>query len=204
MLLSILSGAEERGLLETVSYPVLRAMAKARYSERNLGHFALALPEYCHFTSPIRRLSDLAVHTVLSRLLEGGATDELDSFVKGAAFEATEGELRAASAEREVTDLCCALWMSRHVGEEFEAKISSVTRFGMFITLPNTCGGLVPISSLDGYFIFNEDSLSLSHESGGVRYRIGDTLQVRLEDVSISSRRASFTVVSRSDTKKNM
>lgn len=194
MIVSLLKKAEAAGLSETLSYPILRAMAKAKYSDRNLGHFALALSEYCHFTSPIRRLSDLAVHTVLASHLRGDGAQSLTSFARKCAYEATEGEFRSVAAEREIANLYCALWMSFHVGEEFKAKVSSVTRFGMFVTLPNTCEGLIPISTLDGYFIFNENSLTLTKEGGAESYRLGDILRVKLEDVSISSRRASFSV----------
>lgn len=194
MICALLRKAEVAGLSETLSYPILRAMAKAKYSERNLGHFALALTEYCHFTSPIRRLSDLAVHTVLSKHLQGENAHALDAFARKCAYEATEGEFRSVAAEREISSLYCAYWMSFHVGEEFEAKVSSVTRFGLFVTLPNTCEGLIPISTLDGYFNFDESTLTLKKEGGAESYRLGDILRVKLEDVSISSRRASFSV----------
>ena len=94
-------------------------------------------------------------------------------------------------------DLFKAIYLSRFVGQRFPAVVSSVTAFGMFCRLPNTCEGLVPISSLNGFFTFNEKTLSLVGDE--TRYRIGDAVTVRVENVDISARRVDLSVVNELD-----
>lgn len=192
----ILDRARERGIATPVSYMILRTMMKARYSEICSGHFGLGSERYCHFTSPIRRYPDLTVHRVISFLLKNGSAeatrDKFSGFTALSARSSSDAELRALTVEREMDDLFKALYLSKFVGQSFTAVVSSVTAFGMFCRLPNTCEGLVPISSLDGYFIFNEKTLSLVGDTE--KYRIGDVVNVRVESVDISMRRANFTL----------
>jgi ribonuclease R len=184
MLSHILETAENRGMGEAVSYTMLRAMAKAKYSEVNSGHFGLGIENYCHFTSPIRRLSDLATHRIIKRVaFEGKRAENYSSYARRAAAAATEGELRAISAERRIEDLYKVIYMSGRVGEEFDATVNSITGFGMFVSLDNTCEGLVPISSLDDDFIFSEESMSLVSRQES--HFIGKHVFVRLEEADI-------------------
>ena len=193
-LTNLLSVADERGLSAPVSYTMLRAMAKAKYSEVKMGHFGLGLEDYCHFTSPIRRLSDLATHRIIRRVLFDGKRAELyNSYAKRAAAAATEGELRAVSAERRIEDLYKVLFMADRVGESFEATVSSITSFGMFCTLDNTCEGLIPISELDGVFTFDERNLTL--RSRHKTYRIADRITVCLEEANVVRGKLHFSVV---------
>lgn len=190
----ILEVAEERGLFAAVSYTMLRSMSKAKYSEVKVGHFGLGIEDYCHFTSPIRRLSDLATHRIIRRVLFDGKRAELySSYAKRAAAAATEGELRAISAERRIEDLYKVIYMSEHVGEVFDATISSITSFGMFCTLDNTCEGLVPISELDGVFTFDERNLTLRSRSK--TYRIAERISVRLEEANVIRGKLRFSVI---------
>lgn len=193
----ILDRARERGIGTPVSYVLLRTMMKARYSEICSGHFGLGSERYCHFTSPIRRYPDLTVHRVISAMLKKGSAeyvrDKFGGFAAISARSSSDGELRALAVEREMDDLFKAIYLSRFVGQTFPATVSSVTSFGMFCRLPNTCEGLVPISSLDGFFTFNEKTLSLV--SDDVRYRIGDSVTVRVENVDISTRKVDFSLV---------
>ena len=192
-LTNLLTVAEEKGLSAPVSYTMLRAMAKAKYSEVKMGHFGLGLEDYCHFTSPIRRLSDLATHRIIRRVLFEGKRAELySSYAKRAAAAATDGELRAIGAERRIEDLYKVLFMADHVGESFEATVSSITSFGMFCTLDNTCEGLVPISELDGVFTFDERNLTL--RSRHKTYRIADRITVCLEEANIIRGKLRFSV----------
>ena len=194
MLSDILAMAGERGLGEAVSYTMLRSMAKAKYSEVRHGHFGLGIENYCHFTSPIRRLSDLATHRIIKKVVfEGKRAENYSSYARRAAAAATEGELRALSAERRITDLYKVIFMSDRVGEEFTAVVNSITSFGMFVTLPNTCEGLIPISELDGVFSFDERNLTL--RSRYKTYHIADRLNVRLEEANISRGKLRFSVV---------
>ena len=192
-LAALLVLAESRGLAEPVSYTMLRAMSKAKYSEHRAGHFGLGIEDYCHFTSPIRRLSDLATHRIIRRVLfEGRRADLYASYARRAAAAATEGEIRAVSAERRIEDLYKVLYMSSRVGELFEATISSITSFGMFCTLDNTCEGLVPISEMPGVFSFDERNLTM--RSGLKTYRIAERVRVRLEEANITRGKLRFSL----------
>ena len=193
----ILDRARERGIGTPVSYVLLRTMMKARYSEICSGHFGLGSEKYCHFTSPIRRYPDLTVHRIISTMLKKGSAeyvrDKYAGFTALSARYSSDGELRALMVEREMDDLFKALYLSKFVGETFPAVVSSVTSFGMFCRLPNTCEGLVSFASLDGFFTFNEKTLSLVGDSK--RYRIGDEVTVRVESVDIATRKVDFSIV---------
>ncbi len=193
MLSDLLSKAEEKGLFDPVSYAMLRSMAKAKYSEVNSGHFGLGIEKYCHFTSPIRRLSDLATHRIIKKVLfEGKRPESYSSYAKRAAAAATEGEIRAVSAERRIEDLYKVIYMSEHVGEVFPAVVSSITAFGMFCTLENTCEGLVPISEMPGVFTYDERNITL--RSAAMIYHIADKLIVRLEEANITRGKLRFSI----------
>lgn len=193
MLSDLLCRAEERGMLESVSYTMLRAMAKAKYSEVKSSHFGLGIENYCHFTSPIRRLSDLATHRIIKKVLfENRRPESYSSYARRAATAATEGEIRAVTAERRIEDLYKVIYMSEHVGEVFTATVSSITSFGMFCTLSNTCEGLVPISEMPGAFTFDERNLTL--RSSTMTYHIADKVYVRLEEANITRGKLRFSV----------
>ena len=186
--------AGEKGLSRPVSYTMLRTMSKAKYSEVCAGHFGLALKHYCHFTSPIRRLSDLATHRIIHKVLIEGKRPELYAkYARRAAVAATEAELRALSAERRIENLYKVIYMSDKIGQEFDAIINSITSFGFFAELDNTCEGLVPISELYGMFSFDEKNLTL--RSRNKIYRIGDSVRVRLEEADIIRGKLRFSVV---------
>ena len=191
---TVLAEAEEKGIGTAVSRTMLRSMMKARYSEIRTPHFGLGIDYYCHFTSPIRRLSDLATHRIIHKVLfEGKRPESYSSYAKRAARAASETELRALTAERRIENLYKVIYMSEHIGESFNATVSSVTSFGMFCELENTCEGLVPISEMPGLFIYNENDLTLRH--GSLIYRIGDTVRVKLEEADIIKGKLRFSVV---------
>ena len=193
MLSDLLVRAEESGLFSPVSYAMLRSMAKAKYSEENSGHFGLGIEKYCHFTSPIRRLSDLATHRIIKKtLFEDKRPESYASYAKRAAAAATEGEIRAVTAERKIEDLYKVIYMSDRVGEVFPAFVSSITSFGMFCTLENTCEGLVPISEMPGVFTFDERNITL--RSATMTYHIADRLFVSLEEANITRGKLRFSV----------
>lgn len=186
--------AEERGMLAQVSYTMLRSMSKAKYSETRHSHFGLSLDYYCHFTSPIRRLSDLATHRIIHKVLIEGKRPELyEKYARRAAAAATEAEIRAVGAERRIENLYKVIYMSDKIGQEFDAVINSITSFGFFASLENTCEGLVPISELPGMFTFDEKHLLLRSRS--VTYHIADRVRVRLEEADIISGKLRFSVV---------
>ena len=190
----VLAEAEEKGIGSAVSRTMLRSMMKAEYSEISKPHFGLGIKRYCHFTSPIRRLSDLATHRIIHKvLLEGKRPEAYTSYAKRAARAASETEIRALNAERRIENLYKAIYMSDFIGKSFDATVSSITSFGMFCELDNTCEGLIPISEMPGLFIFGENDLTL--RSGSLIYRLGDTVRVRLEETDIVRGKLRFSLV---------
>ena len=191
---SVLAEAEEKGVLTAVSRTMLRSMMKAKYSEVKMPHFGLGIENYCHFTSPIRRLSDLATHRIIHKvLIEGKRPEAYSSYAKRAARAASETELRALGAERRIENLYKTIYMSDYIGKSFDATISSVTSFGIFCELDNTCEGLVPMSEMPGLFVFNESDLTV--RCGRLAYRIGDTVRVRLEEADIIRGKLRFSLI---------
>ena len=192
-LVRLLDLAKERELEAVVSRTMLRAMSKAKYSAENQPHFGLGIDKYCHFTSPIRRLSDLATHRIIKRvLIHGKRAESYSSYARRAAAAATDAEIRAENAERRIEDLYNSIYMLDHLGEKFCAVVSSVTSFGLFCELENTCEGLVPIGSLGGVFTFDEKTLTL--RSRDISYRIGDRLTVMLEEVDVIRGKLGFSI----------
>ena len=190
----LLREADKRGLIAPVSYSMLRSMAKAKYSDVKGSHFGLGIENYCHFTSPIRRLSDLATHRIIHKVLFEGKRPEMYSgYARRAAAAATDAELRALSAERRIENLYKVLYMDRFVGQEFDAIINSVTSFGFFAELENTCEGLVPISELPGMFVFDEKNLTLRYRD--TVFRLGDRVRIRLEEADVIRGKLRFSVV---------
>ena len=169
-------------------------MAKAKYSSEQCGHFGLGIEKYCHFTSPIRRLSDLATHRIIKNVLLGAKKPaQYTSYARRAAAAATEGELRALNAERRIEDLYKTVYMSDHLGEELDGVVSSVTSFGLFVLLPNTCEGLVPISEMDGDYTFDEKNITL--RSREQTYRLADAVRVRVEECDVTRGKIRFSLV---------
>ena len=190
----LLDAAYENGVSIPLSYSMLRSMSKAKYSSEIMDHFGLSLSKYCHFTSPIRRLSDLATHRIIHKVMLDGKRPELYiSYAKRAAAAATEAELRALSAERRIENLYKVIYMQSRIGEEFDATVSSVTAFGLFCMPENTCEGLVPISELGASFIFDEKNLSI--RSRDVIYRLGDKVRVRLDEADIIRGKLRYSIV---------
>jgi len=177
-----------------VNKVVLRSMQKARYSPENLGHFGLASECYCHFTSPIRRYPDLAVHTILKSALDGEIEPLIDlyaDFSEKTSEKSSAAERVADDLERSVDDLYKAKYMSDKVGEEFDGIISGVLSSGFFVELENTCEGFVPIETLAaGTYVYDKENFSLS--SARRSYRIGDRVRICVMAADICSRRVDF------------
>ncbi len=188
---TLIGRAAERGLGLPVSFAVLRSMAKARYTATPLGHFGLSLPLYCHFTSPIRRLSDLVTHRIIHAVLLGGeASGKYRAAARRAGDAATECEVRALAAERRIEALYKCLYMAKHRGEDFCGLVSSVTQGGYYVELDNTCEGFVPRSLMDGEYSYDERSRTLVGRDRTVS--IGDAAHVRVRDADIPTGRVTF------------
>ncbi|MBR2611935.1 MAG: VacB/RNase II family 3'-5' exoribonuclease [Clostridia bacterium] len=189
----LLVSASERGMGECVSYLLLRSMAKAKYSEVHHSHYGLAIENYCHFTSPIRRLADLATHRIIHRVLLGGEpAKKYASYARRAAAAATDSELRAVSAERRIEHLYEAIYMSRFIGKHFPARIVSVQSFGMFCALENGVEGLLPVSDLIGMPIFDEKNLTLRTHAR--TFRIGEPIEVEVVECDIVHGKIRFAL----------
>ena len=190
----LIEEAKSRGIGEAVSYACLRSMAKAEYSEIHKSHFGLGIENYCHFTSPIRRLSDLATHRIIHKVIfEGKPAEKYKGYAKRAAAAASSGEIRALNAERRIENLYKVIYMKEKIGEVFPAMISSVTAFGVFAMLENTCEGLIPISTIEGNFVYDEKNISLRNEKSVIR--IGDKVRVRLEEADMTRGKLRFSLV---------
>ncbi len=167
---------------------VLRSQAQAMYDPENIGHFGLALKRYCHFTSPIRRYADLLVHRALIRGMkpnDGALGEDPGDFSKiGEHLSVTER--RAQAAERDAMDRYGAYYLKDRVGATFMARISGVTRFGIFITVDDVgADGLVPIKTLpNDYYVHDEERHQLTGRSNGLVYRLGDRVEVTLREVT--------------------
>ncbi|MGI6744152.1 MAG: ribonuclease R [Eubacteriales bacterium] len=194
---TVLNQARENGVAGVASNVLLRALSKARYDAVCSPHFGLAIEKYCHFTSPIRRYPDLSVHRIVKTILHGEAdadnVSELEDFAFDSAEASSENELRALNAERAVDALYRCEYMSRHIGETFDGVISSVMRFGFFVELDNTCEGLVPVATLDGYFEYNERTMSL--HCGRRRFTLGQRVKVEIESVNMTESKISMRLV---------
>jgi len=168
-----------------LSSMLLRSMQKAIYSTNNIGHFGLALKNYTHFTSPIRRFPDTTVHQLLrtylfNKNINNETIDFYNNYLIELADYTSEREQNAVSAEREVVDMKMAEYMESHIGDEYEGMITTVTNFGFFVELPNLIEGLVHISSLKGYYNYVPEILSLVSNNKKTKYRIGDLVKVKV------------------------
>jgi ribonuclease R len=187
-----LEGKPEERIL---NYLMLRSLKQARYSEKNIGHFALAAKSYTHFTSPIRRYPDLIVHRLLSAWLDGREPDVGD--LHEIAEQCSETERRAADAERELIEWKKVKFMTGRIGDEFDGLIISTTKFGFFVELEDLfVEGLVPIDLLPGdRWNYHENTRKIIAERSRREYKIGDRVRVRLDKVDGVERRLFFSVV---------
>lgn len=192
---NMLSLTKETPLESVVSTMLLRSMAKAKYSSDNLGHFGLALSDYCHFTSPIRRYPDLVCHRALKAIIEKDEKmlRKLSSFVSEASDASSEREYSATLTERDTLDIKKAEYMESFIGSEFEGVISSITEFGFFVALPNTVEGLVRIESIRGdYYVYSERDFSLTGKRTARTFKLGDVVKVRLVSCDKSAGKIDF------------
>ncbi len=184
-----------------ISRLTLRTMKQAKYTTDCSGHFGLAAKYYCHFTSPIRRYPDLQIHRIIKDRLRGrlereGRTESYRAMLDQVCQQSSMCERRAQEVEREADKLKKAEYMSWHLGERFSGIISGVTGWGLYVELPNTVEGLVPIGSLrDDFYIFDQETSELIGEHTGRTYRLGEKVSVLVDFVNVQEKTVDFTLI---------
>jgi ribonuclease R len=196
-LLDKVEGSEVENVINDVA---LRAMAKAVYSPKNIGHYGLAFSHYSHFTSPIRRYPDLMVHRMLDwyeHEVSPRKIDELRKNLPEIGRQSSERERRAAEAERASVKVMQVEYMKRHIGDQMAGVITGVATFGLFVEINELLvEGLVPVREMDDdYYLFDEKKYSLRGRSTGKTYRLGDKIGVQVVSVNPEDRRIDFRIV---------
>lgn len=189
-------GKEEE---KVVSTTILRTMRLAKYSNENIGHFGLALKDYCHFTSPIRRYPDLFIHRVISNYLDKKIDEKKKTKFSKLAIKfadmSSDAERKAEEAERELEKIKMCEYMSEHIDEEFDGIISSVTSFGIFVELENTIEGLVHVENMkDDYYIFDEKNVLMIGKHTKKVLKIGDKIKIKVIAADKMLRRIDFEI----------
>lgn len=200
---TLIDNIEDEEEKRIISSYMLRTLKIAKYSEECLGHFGLAAKYYCHFTSPIRRYPDLFIHRVISDYIESGYVLSDKKIAKYAtqAIEysktSSETEKNATLIERDFDDLYKCIYMSKFVGDEFEAVISNVTSFGIFVRLENTVEGLISFDNINDldYYIYDDKKHRLLGKETGKTFKIGDKLKVKLIRADIKLKEIDFMIV---------
>lgn len=182
-----------------ISRLTLRSMKQAKYTIDCTGHFGLACQYYCHFTSPIRRYPDLQIHRIIKEQLRGRMNEKriehYNEILPEVAKHSSEMERRADEAERETDKLKKVEYMEEHIGEIFEGVISSITAWGVYVELPNTVEGMIHVSMLPGdYFYYDEESYEMVGQATDIRYKLGQTLKVRVNATDKISRTIDFVI----------
>lgn len=205
----ILNLAKGKPYENIVSTVLLRSMTKAFYSPECTGHYALAFPYYCHFTSPIRRYPDLMIHRIIKLILHGGKNElrrkSWTSDVQDVSDHSSETERAAQELERDVDKLKMAQYMKQFIGNEYSGIISGVTEFGIYVQLENTVEGLVPISTMnDDYYNYEESRYRLIGSSTNKIYALGDPVRICVSDARPEERQIDFQIVNPEESSKNI
>ncbi len=203
---ALLQSIQKRPDANIIQTVLLRSLSQAVYSKDNLGHFGLAYPAYCHFTSPIRRYPDLFVHRQIRAILRGqwtekkiaeADTEEFQESLARLGDHASTTERRADDATRDAVRWLKCQYIQKHIGEEFNGIISGVTRFGFFVELKDIyIDGLVHVTSLrNDYYYFDAIHHRLVGERSGIEYKLGSSLKVKVTKVDIDDRKIDFELL---------
>ena len=199
----IIDNIEREEEKQIISSYMLRTLKLAKYSEECLGHFGLASKYYCHFTSPIRRYPDLFIHRVISDYIESGyilSDKKINKYAKQAveySKSSNETEKQATLIERDFDDLYKCIYMNKFIGENFDAVISNVTSFGIFVRLENTVEGLISFDNINDmdYYIYDEKKHRLVGKNTSRVFKIGDKLTVKLVKADVRLKEIDFMIV---------
>ena len=192
LLLEKINDQPEKNLIETL---VLRSMAKAKYSTKNIGHYGLGFPFYSHFTSPIRRYPDLVVHRLIENYINKTKT-VLDLDLDYVCKHCSEKEKQAAIAERESIKFMQIKYLSNKVGDVFSGVISGVTDWGVYVELEkNKCEGLIKIKNLsDSFLIFDKKTHTLTNSDSSILYQLGQKIDIRIVEVDLEKKLIDFSL----------
>ena len=199
----VLEDIKEKPEEMVVSTLILRTLKVAKYENENKGHFGISSKYYCHFTSPIRRYPDLFIHRIISKYLEKNYNvtekfkEEYVKIAEDAAIQSSEREKIAKKVERDSIDLKKAEYMQDKIGEIYNGIVSSVTPFGMFVTLENTVEGLIKFENMGEkeYFIYDDEHKHLIGEKTNKTYKIGDKVTIQVIDANKITRKVGFALL---------
>ena len=195
---AILEGVRGTPYEQIINTGMLRCMSKALYEEKPKGHYGLVLQDYAHFTSPIRRYPDLAIHRIMTAQLKGTDKDTMilryTDFAERASKQASEREVIAMQIERKAEDCYKAEYARRHLGESYEGRISGVTQRGLFIELENGVEGFVPASSLTPSGTMLTEGVRLSDPVSGRNWSLGDTMMITIVRSDVNLGKIDFEV----------
>ena len=195
---AILEGVRGGPYEQIINTGMLRCMSKAVYEEKPKGHYGLVLKDYAHFTSPIRRYPDLAIHRIMTAQLKGMDKDTMvlrySDFAEKASKQSSEREIIAMQIERKAEDCYKAEYARRHLGESYEGRISGVTQRGLFIELENGVEGFVPASSLTPSGTMLTEGVRLSDPVSGRNWSLGDTMMITIVRSDVNLGKIDFEV----------
>ncbi|MGN0406148.1 MAG: ribonuclease R [Bariatricus sp.] len=196
-LLDKIEGSQEEAMISRLT---LRSMKQAKYSPDNDGHFGLATQYYTHFTSPIRRYPDLQIHRIIKDNLRGRMTESRRAhyakILTEVTMQASSLERRADEAERETVKLKKVQYMKKFYGEEFEGVISGITKWGLYVELPNTVEGLVHVANMmDDHYDYDETHFQMVGTHTGKKYELGQKVKVRVTGCDTIARTIDFEMV---------
>ena len=190
---SILDAVKDTPEERMVAHNMLHSLMKAEYKTENLGHFGLSAKYYCHFTSPIRRYPDLAIHRILKDFISGKETEYGNLYET--ASHSSECEVKAEHIERDVEEMMKTAYMSDYIGGVFDGIVSGTANFGMFVELDNSVEGMIRLESIKGdYYEYDEISGTLTGKRTGRTYRIGDGVRVAVAAADIQSGKIDFVL----------
>lgn len=195
-LLAKVEGSPQEAMISRLA---LRSMKQAKYTPENSGHFGLAAAYYTHFTSPIRRYPDLQIHRIIKDNIRGRMQEEkivhYDKILPEVTKHASEMERRAEEAERETVKLKKVEYMQQHLGEIFEGVISSITKWGMYVELPNTVEGLVHVANMrDDHYEYDENRYELVGAHTNKVYKLGQRIRIRVTGADRLLRTIDFEI----------
>ena len=190
----ILANAADSPLKPAVHQIVLRSMSKADYETDPIGHFGLALADYTHFTSPIRRYPDLAIHRILTAHLEGRKLENARQFAHDAAIAGSNTEQRAMQLERDCDDRYRAEWAKQHIGEEAEGAVSGLTDFGIYVMLPNTAEGMIPLDSMPADEYTTDGFFTMHAAGSGRTFTLGMPVRIVITRADVNSGNIDFAL----------